>query len=122
MRLSSERIKRFCRSKGVPLGGLLAKARVSRTAYYSLVRKATVLPKSVHSLAAALGVAPAEILEEQSSPHRRLLEVMAEVGRIAKRHPRASPEDIRLTLLLLDEHPIDRLQRGLRRARKPDLQ
>ena len=122
MRLSSERIKRFCRSKGVPLGGLLATARVSRTAYYSLVRKGTVLPKSVHSLASALGVTPTEILEEQSLAQRRLLAVMAEVGHIAKGHPRASPEDIRLTLLLLDEKPIDRLRRGLRRARKPDLQ
>jgi hypothetical protein len=119
--LSSERIKALCRSKRVRLGSLLAGAHVSRTAYYSLVRKETVLPKSVHALASTLGVAPKEILEEESPAARRALDLMEEVERISKKHPHASRDDIRLTLLLLDEKPIDRLRRGLLRARKSDL-
>ena len=122
MHLSSERIKALCRSKRIRLGDLLTESRVSRTAYYSLVRKGTVLPKSVHAIAFALGVAPKEILEEESPAARKARELMEEVERISKKHPNASRDDIRLTLLLLDEKPIDRLRRGLLRGRKSDLQ
>ena len=121
MHLSSKRIKALCRAKRIRLGDLLAEARVSRTAYYSLVRKATVLPKSVHFIASTLGVAAKDILEEQSPAELRARKLMEEVERISKRHRHASREDIRLTLLLLGEKPIDRLRTGLLRARKTDL-
>ena len=121
MRLSSERIKGLCRSRGLHLGELLAEARVSRTAYYSLVRKGTVLPRSVRAIAGTLGVAPSEILDEPSRLERRTRELIKELERILAKHSRAGREDVWHTLLLLDQKPIERLQRGLLRGRRPDL-
>ncbi len=121
MRLSSERIKRLCKSRDLHLGEMLAEARVSRTAYYSLVRKETVLPRSVRAIAGALGVSPTKILDRPSKPDRRARELLKELERIMAKHRGASREDVWHTLLLLDEKPIERLRRGLVRGRTADL-
>ena len=47
MRLSADRIKRFCARRGVSLQAFLDSAGVSRTAYYSLIRKNSILPRPV---------------------------------------------------------------------------
>jgi transcriptional regulator with XRE-family HTH domain len=121
MRLSAEKIKGLCVERGLQLGDLLSQAGVSRTAYYSLVRKGTVLPRSVGAIAGALGIAPLEILDQTSGPERRVRDLLEELERIMARHRRASREDVWHTLLLLDEKPIERLRRGLLRGRRPDL-
>ena len=121
MRLSPDRIKRLCRSRGLCLGALLGQARVSRTAYYSLARKESVLPKSIRAIAAALGVAPSRILCEPTRAERRTRELIRELERVLAKHPRASREDVWHTLLLLEQKPIDRLRRGLLRGRRVDL-
>lgn len=121
MRLSSKRIKQLCRARGLKLGGLLREAGVSRTAYYSLARKATVLPRSIRAIAGALGVTPSRILDGSGEPEWRVRRILAEVDRIMAKHPRASREDVRHTLLLLDQKPIERLRRGLLRGRRSDL-
>jgi hypothetical protein len=46
---------------------------------------------------------------------------MAEVNRIVKRHPGVDPDNIRHTLLLLDEEPIERLRRALQRGRPVNI-
>ncbi len=89
---------------------------MSRTAYYSLARKDSVLPRSVRAIAAALGVAPSGILCEPTQPERRTRQMIRELERILAKHPRASREDVWHTLLLLEQEPIDRLQRGLLRG------
>jgi transcriptional regulator with XRE-family HTH domain len=121
MRLSTERIKRLCKSRGLGLGELLRRARVSRTAYYSLARKDSVLPKSVRAIAATLEVTPSRILGGRGRPERKARELIRELERIMARHPRASREDVWHTLLLLEEKPIERLRRGLIRGRSIDL-
>jgi hypothetical protein len=40
---------------------------------------------------------------------------------ITRRYPQADPDNVWHTLLLLDEPPFQRLQRGLRRAQGKDL-
>jgi lambda repressor-like predicted transcriptional regulator len=117
VRLSAERIKALCESRGTCLGPLLAAAGVSRTAYYSLVRKESVLPKSVGAIARTLGVPPRAILDELPAAERKARDLAEEVDRIVRRHPGASREDVRHTLLLLEEPPIERLRRALIRGR-----
>jgi hypothetical protein len=100
---------------------MLRRAGVSRTAYYSLARKDSVLPKSVHAIATALQVTPSRILGERARPERRARELIRELERIMAEHPRASREDVWHTLLLLEQRPIERLRRGLLRGQRIDL-
>ena len=96
MRLSSERIKNLCRSRGLRLGELLAKAHVSRTAYYSLSRKETVLPRSVTSIDRTLGVAPSRILDDTGRLRLETRKLITELERIMAEHPSASREHGRI--------------------------
>jgi transcriptional regulator with XRE-family HTH domain len=65
MKISSEKLKRLCRKKGLSLSRLLQEAGVSRNAYYSLARKDTVLPNSIIAIAARLGVRPSSFMDEE---------------------------------------------------------
>lgn len=58
-------MKELCRERNMTLKALLADAGVSRTAYYSLLRKESVLPKSVDRIARCLGVSPAGFLADE---------------------------------------------------------
>ena len=111
----------LCRERDLRLKDLLSRAKVSRTAYYSLLRKESVLPRSITSLAAYLTVSPAAFLDDESAKVRNMRRLQEEVADICRRHPDVEADDIRHTLLLLKESPVDRLQRGLTRARRLDL-
>jgi predicted DNA-binding transcriptional regulator AlpA len=47
MQLDTESLKKLCRKKRIRLNDMLEEAKVSRTAYYAMTRKESVLPKSV---------------------------------------------------------------------------
>ena len=68
MRLAHEKIREIARRKNKTLAACLRDAGVCRTAYYSLVRKDSVLPRSCHALAEAFGVPVGSILEEPVVP------------------------------------------------------
>ena len=116
MKLSGTRVKDLCEKRGIGLNDLLREAGVSRTAYYSLARKDSVLPKSIHAIARQLKVRPSAFLEEGSRAKQRALAVMANVQAVLQDRPDVNPDNIRHTLLLLHEKPIDRLRRALLRA------
>lgn len=121
MRLSAEKVKRACREMGLSLAKTLKEAGVSRTAYYSLLRNDSVFPASLLALADRLGIPPAQLLGDEIGPgaHARLM--LRRLERILEAHPEADRENVWHTLLLLDEPPIERLERGLSRGRAPDL-
>jgi transcriptional regulator with XRE-family HTH domain len=121
MKLSAQKVKRVCKRRHLKLKEALAGAEVSRTAYYSLVRSDSVLPKSLLALADFLGIEPGDLLEQTSGPgqHARLL--LRKVERILAGHPEADRDNVRHTLLLLEEPPVERLERGLMRGRTLDL-
>lgn len=121
MRLSGIRVKNLCDKRGIGLNELLRGAGVSRTAYYSLARKDSVLPKSIRAIARQLNVRPSEFLEEESRAAQRTLAVMANVQTIMHEHPTLNPDNVRHTLLLLHEKPVDRLRRALLRAQAVHL-
>ena len=121
MKLSGTRVKCLCNKRGIGLNSLLRSAGVSRTAYYSLVRKDSVLPKSIRAIARQLNVRPSAFLEEKSRAEQRALAVMANVQAILREQPALNPDNVRHTLLLLHEKPVDRLRRALLRAQAVHL-
>lgn len=121
MRLSPDCIKKFCARRGVSLQAFLESAGVSRTAYYSLIRKSSILPRSVQAMAGMLGVAPSSILYEEPPVAGRARALIQEAGSVLALNPRATFENVWHTLVLLDEPPIERLRRSLLRGRTHDL-
>lgn len=121
MRLSGENIKKLCGARSLSLNALLKRAGVSKTAFYHLIYKDSVLPRSIDALAATLGVRSSALLEEADRKSRRALRLLEAVDRIAGSDPSMDRDNVRHTLLLLEEKPIERLLRSLLRARKPDL-
>jgi hypothetical protein len=51
---------------------------------------------------------------------RRHLELLEETERILMRHPGLSRDTVWHVLLLLEEEPVERLRRALRRGRRAD--
>lgn len=121
MKISTEKLKKLCSRNKVRLNRLLVDAGVSRNAYYSLTRKDTVLPRSIMAIADQLNVPPSAFLEEENPVIRETRLMLAEMESITARHGSTDQENVRHTLLLLNEKPIERLRRALIRGRKPDI-
>jgi transcriptional regulator with XRE-family HTH domain len=121
MRLNLLKIKALCEERGSNLAETLRGAGVSRNAYYSLARKESVVPPSLVAVADQLKVPVSDLLEEVESPVERMRSLAREARRIARKFPGADVDNIRHTLILLDEKPIERLERALRRGRQLDL-
>lgn len=119
--MSPIKVRRACRKKELRLKEALESAGVSRTAYYSLVRNDSVLPKSLLALADFLDVRPGELLDATIGPELRARLLLRRVDRIMAEHPEANRDNVRHTLLLLEEPPVERLERGLSRGRTLDL-
>lgn len=118
MKLNSERLRQLARERGLSLSAALRRAGVSRTAYYSLVRRESVLPNSIHALARELGVSPIEFLHSERWSHPdRARSLLEEARTICAEHPEASFENVWHTLNLLDMPPEERLNRSLLRGR-----
>lgn len=121
MKLAVARIKKLCSRRGLSLQALLKSAGVSRTAYYSLARKNSVLPGSVGAIAGALGIDPSAILEEAPPAEWRAQVLLREARSVLARHPGASFDNVWHTLVSLEDPPIERLRRSLLRGRPQDL-
>ena len=122
MKISRDKLRALAADRGLTVSALLSRARVSRTAYYSLARRPSVLPGSLRALAHALGVPAIVLLEETPPPlpeavQRRLGEARA----ICDAEPAAAFENVWHTLCLLDMPPIERLNRSLIRGRAATL-
>ena len=122
MRIAVAKLREECRARGMSLAELLRRAGVSRNAFYSLARKDTVLPESVMRIARELGEPPLRFLAQQPSIEQQAYRIAEEVNRIAIRHCGVDRDNVRHTLLLLQEEPVDRLRRALRRGRRTHIQ
>lgn len=121
MKLDATTIHAECSKRGITLQDLLLEAGVSRTAYYSLVRKDSVLPGTVRALAGTLGVRPSTLLTEAEAGLWRAQALLRKARRIQKQNPDLTFENIWHTLVLLEEKPVERLRRSLLRARALDI-
>jgi len=85
----------------------LYKANVSKTAYYHLIYKETLLPNSVHAIAETLNVRPSVFLEEASPEEEMIRQIMnlkekvLKLTRIIKSKEATEREKDRLALLVL---------------------
>jgi hypothetical protein len=121
MKVSLQRTRALCRLRGVAMGEVLRDAGVSRNAFYTLARRESVVPRSLRAIAMHLDVPVGALLEETSTPGERVRAVTAETERLVQRNAALDADNIRHTLLLLDEAPMDRLRRALRRGRRFDF-
>jgi hypothetical protein len=121
VKISMHKVEYECGRNGLNTEEMLREAGVSRNAFYSLARKDYVVPASLVRVAERLGIPVSALLEETDTPVERLKSLVAESERISKRHPGSDRDNIRHTLLLLNERPVERLRRALRRGRFVDL-
>ena len=118
MQLSADKVKRLCKKQGITVTDLLRQAKVSKTAYYSLLRKDCLLPKSLLSLARSLKVKPGAFLRDSDQELNRVMRLRSQLQQVMQEYPRANPENVWHTLLLLELKPLERLKRGLLRGQK----
>lgn len=121
VKISLNKVEYECRRRDLSVGELLREAGVSRNAFYSLARKDYVVPLSLIRIASQLDISVSDLLEETATPAARMKAIAAEAGLIAKRHPEVDRDNVRHTLILLNEKPVERLRRALRRGRFVDI-
>lgn len=117
MWLDPASIKKYCKKKGLTLAQALEAASVSKTAYYSLTRKASVLPESIYSLAESLGVEPYKLLKWGPVEEARIRRREARLRKVLTKHPEVDRDNAWHTLIMLERTPLERLEGALRRGR-----
>jgi transcriptional regulator with XRE-family HTH domain len=121
MRIDKPRLRELTMKRGMTRNALLAKAGVSKTAFYNLLHKDSILPASLRSIAGTLSVRPGVFLTEKNPDVMKIRRVLALTDRIVADDSRLDPDNVRLTLLLLEEEPVRRLRRSLIRGQKNDF-
>ena len=121
MRISRDKLRRLCAERQLRLGRLLDEAGVSRTAYYALARKDSVLPKSLNRLASRLHVRPLAFLEDPSEVIAQVRRRQARAEAIHRSSRRLDRDVIYRTLENLELEPIERLRRALVRGQQEHL-
>ncbi len=122
MKIDLEQLKTLSTEHGCTISALLDSAGVSRNAFYSLTRRESVLPGSILAIADYLKVPPSMFLVDEGSLTQKGRALQKRVEEIALRHRKADRDTIRHTLILLQEEPVERLRRALRRAGSIDIQ
>lgn len=115
-----DRVRAACAARGVGLGDALGNAGVSRNAFYTLARRDCVVPRSILQLAQALDVPVSSLLVDAPSEADRMISHAKTAARIADERG-GDADNLRHTLILLDEPPWDRLRRALRRGQQHDF-
>jgi len=122
VRLSTAKVRRLAQERNLSLTRLLARSGVSRTAFYSLARRESVLPKTIQAVARTLQVHPLEILEQPAGGDDAALTARIDQARkIVASAPAVDFLNVWHTLALLDLPPAERLDRSLLRGRPHDL-
>ena len=121
MKISMDKVEYECRRRDLNVAEMLRDAGVSRNAFYSLARKDYVVPPSLIRIAERLDISVSALLTDTDTPVERMKSLAAESERISRRYPGVDRDNIRHTLLLLDEKPVERLRRALHRGRFIDI-
>jgi hypothetical protein len=129
MILSEKKVNEYSRRQNMRLGVLLEKSGVSRTAYYSLVRKSNILPKSILRLAVVLGVNPNDLLDNKRpkktvvNDQKRYKTLLKRVYKRAnhicsqKKNKQIERDMVVQSLLALQKSPTKRLKMALLRGK-----
>ena len=122
MKVAEDRLKYICAKRGMSISELLSQSGVSRNAFYTLARKKNILPRSITAIADTLNVSASDFMEVELSPTEKTRKLYSEVDRVKKAHKDVDPDNVRHTLQLLEEQPVDRLRRALTRAQRFNFQ
>ena len=122
MRIDLKGLKSFCEKQDLTFSELLQSAGVSRNAFYTLARQDSILPRSIQVIANHLQIPPSSFLIDEGSDTQKGMNLIRRVQDIVHRHKRVDPDNIRHTLILLEEKPVERLRRALLRARRINIQ
>jgi hypothetical protein len=122
MRLSLERIRQHCSQRGLSISQLLVEAGVSRTAFYSLLRRASVVPESVSAIAATLGRTELDLLETGTPADAQARGRLRRARKICRADSSLAFENVWHTLIMIQRCPRERLEGSLRRGRGIALQ
>ena len=122
MKIYLERLKSICAKQDLTLSELLQSAGVSRNAFYTLARQNSILPKSIQAIANYLQIPPSSFIVDGGSDLQKGLNLIKRVQGITFRNELVDPDNIRHTLILLEEKPVERLRRALLRARRINIQ
>ena len=121
MKISPDKLRTLCAEQHIRLNSLLREAGVSRTAYYSLARKDSVLPKSIERIARRLQVRPVAFLEDDGAVIQHVREMQAKAEAVHRAHRTLDRDVIYRTIENLELEPIERLRRALTRGRPSHL-
>ncbi len=121
MRVSLKAIKDKCSEQELTLTELFKQAGVSRNAFYTLAREESILPKSIRAVAKSLHISPSEFLTEDSQEVENMKRLLNKVDEIAKENKGIDRDNVRHTLLLMSESPVDSLRRALTRGQKSHI-
>ncbi len=122
MKIDMKRLKSICAGQDLTLSELLQSAGVSRNAFYTLARQDSILPRSIQVIANHLQIPPSSFLADEGSDTQKGMNLIRRVRNIVNHHELADPDNIRHTLILLEEKPVERLRRALLRARRFNIQ
>ena len=118
MNLSAPKLRKICARRHLSLTQVLLQAKVSRTAYYSLVRKPSLLPQSILRIARQLEVNPSALLDDESATLQAIRRLQNSTDAICRQNPGVDRDTVFRTLQNLQLPPLDRLRRALYRVRK----
>jgi transcriptional regulator with XRE-family HTH domain len=116
MKVNYPNFKAICLDRGLSVSKVLKLADVSRTAFYNLLKHDSLVPKSLQNISTLLNIPVEDLLEESELKKTRRLQNKLE--EVLKLYPETSRENAWHTLVLLEEPPIQRLERALIRGRK----
>lgn len=122
MKIAEDKLKYICSERGITISELLSQSGVSRNAFYTLARKKNILPRTITAIADTLNISASEFMEVEQAPVEKAQKLYDEVKRIRKEHKDVDTDNVRHTLQLLDEEPVDRLRRALTRAQRFNFQ
>ena len=86
---------------------------MSRTAYYSLARKGSILPKSIERIAAHLQVSPSAFIDDDGALFQRVRDLQSQTEAIHQTNRKLDRDVIYRTLANLELAPLERLRRAL---------
>ena len=117
MYINQKMVKDSCIERGITIQELLKASGVSSNAYYTLLRKESILPKSLIKLAEMLDVPPSTLLVDEATLLKEHQETEQQVKTLSAVDTDLDPGTIRITIELLKLSPLDRLRKGLQFAR-----
>lgn len=112
MNLSVQKVRELCATRHLNLSAVLRQAGVSRTAYYSLARKPSILPKSILRIAQHLKVNPTALIDNDEATLQVIRQLQDSTDAICRQSPSVDRDTVFRTLQNLQLPPPGTTTKG----------